>query len=88
MLDEFAKALKVADEVILADIYAAREVNTVGVSSADIAKLISASGGNAVCISDFEEIKKYILDKVGGGDMLITMGAGNVVDIADQLTRG
>lgn len=88
LLDEFAKALRVADEVILADIYAAREVNTVGVSSADIAKLINASGGNAVCISDFEEIKKYILDKVGGGDMLITMGAGNVVDIADQLTRG
>ncbi|MDO4960269.1 MAG: UDP-N-acetylmuramate--L-alanine ligase [Eubacteriales bacterium] len=85
LMGEFADALKKADEVILADIYAARETNTLGVSSEDIARLINADGGNAKYIPEFEEIKKYILENVGEGDMLITMGAGNVVDIANQL---
>ncbi len=87
LLADFAKALMEADELILADIYAAREVNTIGISSADIADLVNAAGGKAIYIPDFEQIKKYILDKVGEGDLLITMGAGNVVDIANQLTR-
>ena len=88
LLPEFAKALMAADELILADIYAARETNTLGVSSADIADLVNASGGKAIYIPDFEQIKKYILENVGEGDLLITMGAGNVVDIANQLTKG
>ena len=87
LLPEFAKALMDADELILADIYAAREINTVGVSSKDIADLVNAAGGKASYFPDFEQIKKYILNKVGEGDLLITMGAGNVVDIANQLTR-
>ena len=87
LLPEFAKALMDADELILADIYAAREVNTVGVSSKDIADLVNAAGGKASYFPDFEQIKKYILNKVGEGDLLITMGAGNVVDIANQLTE-
>ena len=85
LLPEFARALMDADELILADIYAARETNTLGVSSADIAGLVNEAGGNAVYIPDFEQIEKYILDTVGEGDLLITMGAGNVVDIANHL---
>ena len=85
LLPEFAAALKNADEVILADIYAAREVNTLGISSADVARLINESGGNAIHIPDFEQIRKYILEHVGEGDLLITMGAGNVVEIANRL---
>ena len=85
LLNEFAEALGTADEVILADIYAAREKNTIGISSADIGDLINAAGGNAVYLPTFEEIKSYVLEKVQEGDLLITMGAGNVVDIADQL---
>ncbi len=87
LLPEFAKALMDADELILADIYAAREINTVGISSRDIADLVNAAGGKASYFPDFEQIKNYILNKVGEGDLLITMGAGNVVDIANQLTR-
>ena len=75
-----------ADEVILADIYAAREKNTVGVSSNDIAELINAHGGNAGYIPDFDKIIEYVLKHTEPGDLLITMGAGNVVDIADRLT--
>ncbi len=85
LLPDFAAALSKADEVILADIYAAREVNTIGISSADVADLINTSGGKAVYIPDFEEIKKYVRKNIQEGDLLITMGAGNVVEIANQL---
>ncbi len=87
LLRDFADALMLADEVILADIYAAREKNTVGVSSNDIAELINAHGGNAGYIPDFDKIIEYVLKHTEPGDLLITMGAGNVVDIADRLTR-
>ncbi len=87
LLNEFADALCGADEVILADIYAAREKNTIGISSADLADLIAEKGGRSVYIPDFESIKEYIYDNVKEGDLLITMGAGNVVDIADQLIK-
>ncbi len=86
LLGDFADALMLADEVILADIYAAREKNTVGVSSNDIAELINAHGGNAGYIPDFDKIIEYVLKHTEPGDLLITMGAGNVVDIADRLT--
>lgn len=87
LLGDFADALMLADEVILADIYAAREKNTVGVSSNDIAELINAHGGNAGYIPDFDKIIEYVLKHAEPGDLLITMGAGNVVEIADRLTR-
>lgn len=87
LLGDFADALMLADEVILADIYAAREKNTIGVSSNDIAELINAHGGNAGYIPDFDKIIEYVLKHTEPGDLLITMGAGNVVDIADRLTR-
>lgn len=85
LLAEFAAALSIADKVIMADIFAAREKNTIGISSEDVVKLINAGGGDALYIPDFEEIKKYILKNFEDGDLLITMGAGNVVDIADSL---
>ena len=87
LLGDFAKALMLADEVVLADIYAAREKNTVGISSADIAELINGQGGSAAYIPDFDKIIEYVLEKTEPGDLLITMGAGNVVEIADTLTR-
>lgn len=85
LLNEFADALCGADEVILADIYAAREKNTIGISSGDLADLIAEKGGRSIYIPDFESIKEYIYDNVKEGDLLITMGAGNIVDVADHL---
>lgn len=86
LLSEFADALMLADEVILADIYAAREKNTIGISSEDVAKLIMKRGGRATYIPEFAEIKKYVISNTEEGDLLITMGAGNIADIADELT--
>ena len=85
LLSDFAKALSMADEVILTDIYAAREQNVVGISSLDLAEKIREAGGHVEYIKEFEDIEKFILNNLETGDLLITMGAGNIVDVADQL---
>ena len=84
-LMEFAEALKVADTVILADIYAARETDNLGVSSKNIADLINAAGGNALYFSYFDDIENYLLEHAEDGDVILTMGAGDVYKIGDHL---
>ena len=84
-LQDFADALSQADHVILADIYAAREKDPGDISSKDIADLIVAGGGEATYLGGFEEIKKFILKNLLAGDLLITMGAGNIVEIGEDL---
>lgn len=80
-LKEFAEALKHADKAILCPIYAAREANTWGISSEDIAKLIP--GGEAV--EDFAHAAKRLEELVRPGDMIFTMGAGNINQLASFL---
>ncbi|MBR2949204.1 MAG: UDP-N-acetylmuramate--L-alanine ligase [Lachnospiraceae bacterium] len=84
-LDDFAKALTLADKVILADIYAARETDTLGISSADIQSRIQNSGKECFYFHTFSEIEKFILENCINGDLLITMGAGDVVNIGENL---
>lgn len=84
-LQDFADVLAAADIIVLADIYAAREQNTYGVSSKDIAALLQAKGKEAYYFPSFEEIEKFLLKKCMNGDLLITMGAGNVVEIGEAL---
>lgn len=85
LLNEFAKALCYADEVVLAKIYAAREEDIYGVSSADIVEKLAQMGKRAIYLETFEEIEEYLINRLIPGDMLITMGAGNVVNIGDDL---
>ena len=84
-LDDFAEVLSMADVVVLADIYAAREQNTYGVSSKDILHLLKKKGTEAYYLPSFEEIEKFLLKNCINGDLLITMGAGNVVEIGEAL---
>ncbi len=86
-LNEFAKVLSRADEVILADIYAAREQNTVGISSIDLKKLIDMSGTPCIYEPDFSKIEQYIIDTCRPGDLVITMGAGNIVKVGEELLQ-
>lgn len=84
--DEIAEALSLSDKVILADIYAAREVNTYGISSRDIAEILSSKYGKEVYyFSGFDEIGNFLLQHCCTGDLLITMGAGDVVTIGESL---
>ncbi|MDD6434779.1 MAG: UDP-N-acetylmuramate--L-alanine ligase [Clostridiales bacterium] len=82
---EFAQALTIADHVILADIYAARETDTLGMSSELLAEEVNKAGGDAIYLPSFEAIEEYILSNCKDRDLVITMGAGNVVQIGEEL---
>lgn len=84
-LKEFAVALSKADLVVLADIYAAREVNTLGISSKDLQKEILKLNENCEYFSSFDKIENFLLENSINGDLLITMGAGDVVNIGEKL---
>ena len=84
---EFAEALSLADHVILADIYAARETDTLGMSSEALAQELKALGADAYYLPSFEAIENFVLKKVIHGDLLITMGAGDVVNIGESLLK-
>ena len=85
LLEGFARALTHADLVILADIYAARETDTLGVSSQTLQEEILKLGGNCLYFPTFEEIENYLLANCRNNDLLITMGAGNVDQIGENL---
>ena len=85
LMDGFAKALSAADEVVLADIYAAREKNDFGISSEDLCEAIKSYGTSAQYFGSFDEIENYVLLNCSPGDLLITMGAGDIVKVADNL---
>lgn len=84
-LDGFADALSDADLVILTDIYAAREKNTIGISSKDLKAKLDALGKECYYYPLFDDIENFILQNCGEGDLLITMGAGDVVKIGESL---
>jgi UDP-N-acetylmuramate--alanine ligase len=84
-LNDFAEVLSLADVVVLADIYAAREKNTYDISSRDILQKLMEKGTECYYFPSFEEIEQFLLKKCMHGDLLITMGAGNVVEIGEFL---
>lgn len=85
LFNEFAEALSMADHVILADIYAARETDDLGISSKMLAEKIASLGTDAYFFPTFGEIEKFILEKCINGDLLITMGAGDIVKVGENL---
>ena len=84
-LDDFAEVLSMADVVVLADIYAAREKNTYGISSRDILAKLKENGTDCYYFPSFEEIEKFLLKNCMNGDLLITMGAGDIVNVGEHL---
>ena len=82
---EFAQALTLADHVVLTDIYAAREKDTLGISSRDLQAAIQALNGQCDYFPTFEEAEKFLLENCINGDLLITMGAGDVHKIGESL---
>ncbi len=86
-LKDFAKSLTLSDEIILTDIYAAREKDPGDISSKDLAAEIEKLGKTAHYLSDFDSIQKFILKNLTNDDLLITMGAGNVVEIGENLLK-
>ena len=86
-LEEFASALSLADEIILADIYAAREKDTLGISSETLQEKIRSLGHPCHYFPTFEAIENYLLKNCTKDDLLITMGAGDVVKVGENLLQ-
>ena len=86
-LDEFAEALSISDHVIVTDIYAAREKDLGQVHAKDIVERMKKYDVDVTYISSFDDIEKFILKNLKNNDLLITMGAGNVVDIGENLLK-
>ena len=84
-LDDFAEVLSMADVVVLADIYAAREKNTYGISSEDLLHKLQEHGTECYYFPTFAEIENFLEKKCMNGDLLITMGAGDVVNIGESI---
>lgn len=81
LLDDFAKALAIPDEVIISEILAVRETNTYNIYSTDLGAKIQG----AHCIDTFEEITDFILENAKEGDLVLTMGGGNVYRCANMI---
>lgn len=81
LLDGFAEALTVADKVVICDIFPAREKDDGSIHSRDLADKIP----DAVYIGDLDAAGEYLKENTEDGDMLITMGAGDVYKIGYKL---
>ena len=87
LMDQFADAFKDADIVCLAEIYAAREKNIYKLSSTVLAKDIKKRhpDKNVRFIDDFGDMADYVLSNVVPGDVVITMGAGDIYRVGTMI---
>ncbi len=82
LFDDFADALCVADRVIVSQIYAARETDTLGVSAE---KLANAVGNGAIASVSFSETAEILKRELREGDVAVVMGAGDVWHVFDHM---
>ncbi len=85
LFESFSNAFKDVDEVILTDIYAAREKDTGLVSSEKLAESINKISNNCTYIASFEEIKKYLKENVKDNDLVLTVGAGSITKLGYEM---
>ena len=87
LLDEFADSLTYFDNIIITDIYAARELNTYGITSQDLVDKIKSLGRKAIYIPEFNDIVTYLKTNTEKDDIILTLGAGTVTNIGPMLTK-
>ena len=85
LLEDFAHSLLNFDNIIVVDIYAARETNTYNISSKDLVDKLVSFGANAKYIPEFDETVKYLKHNVKENDIVLTLGAGTVTKIGPML---
>ncbi len=81
LLDDFAKALSIADEAIILEILPVRETNVYNIYNTDLGKKVEGSK----CIDTFEDAAKYVCENAQDGDLILTMGGGNVYMCANMI---
>ena len=84
LFHEFVEQLKKPDVTVLAEIYAARERNTIGISSAHVAEEIPG----AIFCETLPEVTAYLKTIIREGDVVITMGAGDIFRAGEALLAG
>jgi len=85
LLQDFASSFNHADSVIVTDIYAAREKNTGEIHSKDLALAISHHHKDAHYMDSFENTAEYIRNHIQPGDLVLTMGAGDIYKVGEML---
>ena len=83
LFDDFVQELKTADQVVLAEIYAARERNTIGISSRDLAEKIPG----AVYCETLPQVTEYLRENAREGDVILTVGAGDIYRAGEALLK-
>ncbi len=87
LLTDFASSLSLAENVILADIYAARETDPGDISSQTLQHEMEKHGKEAYYFHSFKEIEDFLYGHCTSGDLVLTMGAGDVVNIGEDLLK-
>ena len=83
LFEDFVEQLKRPDVLLLAEIYAARETNTIGISSADLAARVEG----ATFLPTFRELETVLREIARPGDIILTVGAGDVYKIGENLVK-
>ena len=87
LLADFADSLTYFDNIIVTDIYAARETNTYGISSQNLVDKVKELGRKAIFIPEFNDIVTYLKENTHKDDIILTLGAGNVTNIGPMLLK-
>lgn len=83
LLKDFANVLQIADKCVISKIMGSREVNTIGIKAKDLADKVPGS----VQLDSFEEICNYVCDNAEDGDLVITLGCGDVYKVARMMCK-
>lgn len=83
LMDDFAEVLQIADKCVISDIMGSREINTIGVKATDLSSKVP----NSVQLNTFEEICDYVCENAVDGDLVITLGCGDVYKVARMMCK-
>lgn len=83
LLDDFARVLQIPDKCVISAIMGSREVNTIGIKASDLSEKVPGS----VQLDTFDEICDYVCDNAQEGDLVITLGCGDVYKVARMMCK-
>ena len=89
LLRDFARSFGCADKVIVPDIYFVRDSQRERecISSEDLVAQIRLNGGDALYLRHFDSIVEHLKQNLAPGDLVVTMGAGNIWEVADEIVQ-
>ena len=83
LLDDFAQVLQIADKCVVSEIMGSREVNEIGIKATDLSCKIP----NCIQIDKLTDIADYLAENCESGDMVITLGCGDVYKVSRMLAE-